>query len=144
MEIAEESLIDTKYRKLFEEFSFVRIDGETISGKPRYVFNCPFGCKEKNGQPLCCSLLWNSSSSCYVLECSNEEANSCVISLVEFPEFLRRLNPRIFRQYQWERFHEGTTGDGWNCSHPSEVQEIKGRRKIKKKLGRRCLAQYPI
>ena len=118
MEWAEESVIDVKYRELFAEFSFVRIDGEIIPGKPRYVFKCPFECMEKNGQPLFCSLSWNSASSCYVLECSNEEASKCVISLLEFPEFLKRLNSEIFRQYQWERFHEGTTGDGWNCSHP--------------------------
>ena len=144
MEWAEESIIDVKYRELFAEFSFVRTDGEAIPGKPRYVFNCPFGCKQKDFKPCCCNLLWNSGSSCYVLECSNEEASSCVIGLLQFPEFLERLNSKIFGQYQWERFHEGTTGDGWNCSHPSEVQAIKGRRKIKKTLGRRCLAQYPI
>jgi len=144
MEIAKESIIDAKYRELFAEFSFVRTDGETIPGKPRYIFNCPFECKQKNPKSGYSNLLWNSLSSCYVLECGNGEASSCVNDLVEFPEFLSRLNPAIFRQYQWERFHEGTTGDGWNCSHPTEVQAIKGRRKFKKKLGRRCLAQSPI
>ena len=42
----------------------------------------------------------------------------------EFPGFLEQLNPGLFREYQWERFHAGTTGGRWNCPHPPEVLNL--------------------
>jgi hypothetical protein len=43
---------------------------------------------------------------------------------VEFPKFLEKLNPELFREYQMKRFHEGTTGGRWNCPHPPGIQEF--------------------
>lgn len=40
---------------------------------------------------------------------------------MEFPRFLECLNTELFRAYQRERFHAGTTGGRWNCPDPPEV-----------------------
>jgi len=34
------------------------------------------------------------------------------------------MNPGLFREYQWERFHAGTTGGRWNCAHPPEILDL--------------------
>ena len=50
-------------------------------------------------------------------------AYDCKFSM-QFPKFLERTNPVLFREYQIERFHAGTAGGRWNCPDPPGVEKF--------------------
>ena len=50
---------------------------------------------------------------------------------IEFPGLFAKINPELFREYQRERFHTGTTDGRWNCgrSYGECVNKKKPRRR---------------
>ena len=63
------------------------------------------------------ALFWVENRGCFRFQCFNAGSYECAFPM-EFPGFLERLNPGLFREYQRERFHLGMTGGRWNCVGP--------------------------
>ena len=117
-----ESSIDKKYRGLIIQYSLEDIKEAKNTRVAKYEFLCPFysaGRKGGNKKARCSALFWVESRGCFRFSCMNAGSYECAFP-VEFPQFLERLNPGLFREYQWERFHAGTTGGRWNCGSPQE------------------------
>ena len=121
-----ESNIDKKYRELVFLY---HLDDPKYSSKTRvikYEFPCPFCSAHRKGSKKnsrCSALFWVETRGCFRFQCFNAGSIACKYPM-EFTKFLERLNPGLFREYQWERFHAGTTGGRWNCPHPPEVLNL--------------------
>jgi hypothetical protein len=121
-----ESNIDKKYRELIFQYSLEDIKQAKNTRVPKYDFLCPFcsaGRKGGNKKSRCSALFWVESRGCFRFGCFNAGSNDCKVSR-EFPQFLERLNPGLFKEYQWERFHAETTGGRWNCPHPPGILNL--------------------
>ena len=93
---------------------------------PKFEFSCPFCSAHRKGgkkNSKCSALFWVENRGCFRFQCFNAGSYQCKSSL-EFPGFLERFNPELFREYQWERCHAGTTGGRWNCRHPPEILNL--------------------
>ena len=115
-----ESNIDKKYRELILQHSIDDIKQSKNSRVPKYEFQCPFcSAHRKSGKKKarCSALFWVENRGCFRFQCFNAGSYECAFPM-EFPGFLERLNPGLFREYQWERFHLGMTGGRWNCVSP--------------------------
>jgi hypothetical protein len=124
-----ESNIDKRYRDLLFQFSLVDIKEAKNTRVQKYEFPCPFCSahrKTSNRKSRCSALFWKDTRGCFGFQCFNNGSYECKHPM-EFPQFLERLNPALFREYQKEKFHEGTTGGRWNCPHPAEVQILENR-----------------
>jgi hypothetical protein len=125
-----ETDIDREYRELLIQFTLGDIIKANNTITPKYSFACPFCSqfrkKEWKKKAKCSALFWVESRNCFKFQCFNK---GCQYEIpVEFPEFLRRLNPGLFREYQMKRYHAGTTGGRWNCPHPPAIEELKSGR----------------
>jgi len=121
-----ESNIDKKYRELLFQFSFGDIKETKNTRVPKYEFACPFCSANRKGSKKnskCSALFWVENRGCFKFQCFNAGSYECKFPMA-FPKFLERFNPALFREYQWERFHAGTTGGRWNCPHPPEVLNL--------------------
>ena len=121
-----ESNIDKKYRDLLFQFSLGDIKETKKTRVPKYEFACPFCSADRKGSKKnskCSALFWVENRGCFKFQCFNAGSYECKYPM-EFPKFLERYNPALFREYQWERFHAGTTGGRWNCPHPPEVLNL--------------------
>ena len=121
-----ESNIDKKYRELIFQYSLEDIKESKNTTVPKFEFPCPFcsaGRKGGKKKARCSDLFWVESRGCFRFGCKNTGSYECKIS-AEFTGFLERLNPRLFREYQLERYHTGTTGGRWNCPHPPEILNL--------------------
>ena len=121
-----ETDIDRKYRELVFRFYLQGDIKTSCNGILKHEFACPF-CSEfrKNAskkRAKCSSLYWVDPRNCYRFSCKND---TCEYK-AEFPGFLEKLDPGLFREYQKERYHAGTTGGRWNCPHPPGVEEMMG------------------
>ena len=115
------SLIDAKYLGInLREHMYGAVVG-TFAGKPKFSFPCPFCSytRQKNSKrsAKCAALFWVEKRGCYRFSCFNKGSTVCADTL-EYPRFLEELDSNLFREYQLQRFHEGTTGGRWNCPHP--------------------------
>lgn len=121
-----ESNIDKKYREIIFQYSIEDIKESKNTRVLKYEFPCPFcsaGRKGSKKKARCSALFWVENRGCFRFQCFNTGPNECKVTM-EFPMFLERLNSALFRQYQWERFHAGTTGGRWNCPHPPEILNL--------------------
>ena len=121
-----ESNIDKKYRELIFQYSIEDIKQSKNIKVTKYEFPCPFCSshrKVSNKNSKCSALFLVENRGCFAFQCLNAGHYHCK-SKVEFPGFLKRMNPGLFREYQWERYHAGTTGGRWNCPHPPEVLDL--------------------
>jgi|TARA_R100001443_G_scaffold7644_2_gene16986 hypothetical protein len=95
-----------------------------IKGLIAYEFPCPFcsylQTKDRHKRKRCSMLLPHKESFTYTFNCLRKGSNECE-SPRSFPNFLSMHNPSLFKQYQMERFHAGTTGKGHNCSTPKFI-----------------------
>ena len=94
---------------------------KTIKGLTAYEFPCPF-CgylqeKDRNKRKRCAMLIPHKESFGYTFNCLRKRSEECRSSR-SFPNFLAMFNPKLFDQYQIERFHAGTTGKGHNIASP--------------------------
>jgi hypothetical protein len=125
-----ESEIDGEYREILFQYSLAGVVKSNSSRVPKYEMPCPFcsglRSKESKKKARCSALFWIEPRNCFRFQCFNQGAYECSGGAVEFPEFLRRLNPGLYREYQLKRFHAGTTGGRWNCPHPSGVKTLRG------------------
>lgn len=115
-----ESNIDKKYRNLLFQFSLDDIKESRHTRVQKFEFPCPFCSAHRKGfkkASKCSALFWKESRGCFGFQCFNAGSADCK-NLMEFPAFLEKLNPALFRSYQRERFHIGTTGGRWNCESP--------------------------
>ena len=126
MTITEEYL-----RKILPNLALVEggeVREKPMNGKIAYEFPCPFcahlQCKDKHRRKRVGILLPHKDSFTYTFYCHRHGAEECQSSR-SFPNFLAMYNPTLFRQYQQERYHAGTTGKGHNCSTPKSIKEIK-------------------
>ena len=121
-----ESNIDKKYRELIFQYSLEDIKEAKNTRVQKFEFPCPFcsaGRKGGKKKARCSALFWVESRGCFRFGCFNAGSNDCNSSK-EFPQFLERLTPGLFREYQLERFNAGTTGGRWNCPHPPGVLNL--------------------
>ena len=121
-----ESNIDKKYREIIFQYSIEDIKVSKNTRVLKYEFPCPFcsaGRKGSKKKARCSALFWVENRGCFRFQCFNAGSGDCKASM-EFPMFLERLNSALFRQYQWERYHSGTTGGRWNCAHPPEILNL--------------------
>lgn len=121
-----ESNIDKEYREMVFKFSLVDIKESKNTRVQKYEFPCPFCSAHRKSykkNSRCAALFWVETRGCFKFQCFNHGSVQCSYP-VEFPKFLEKLNPELFREYQMKRFHEGTTGGRWNCPHPPGIQEF--------------------
>ena len=121
-----EGNIDKKYRELIFLYSLGDIKESQNTRVPKFEFLCPFCSahrKSSKKNSKCSALFWVENRGCFAFQCFNAGHDHCK-SKVEFPGFLERYNPGLFREYQWERFQAGTTGGRWNCPHPPEILNL--------------------
>jgi len=119
------SLIDAKYLGInLREHLHGAVTG-TFAGESSFSFPCPFCShlrkKDYKRNAKCAGLYWVEKRGCYRFGCHNKGSEICKDTL-EYPRFLEELDKNLFREYQLERFHAGTTGGRWNCPHPPEVR----------------------
>jgi hypothetical protein len=123
-----ECAIDQKYRELVFAYSLDEVRQPVNARVMLYEFACPFCSAHRKGskkKSRCSALFWVENRGCFKFQCFNAGSYECKYPM-EFPKFLERLNPGLFREYQWERFHAGTTGGRWHCpQHPPEVLNLK-------------------
>ena len=118
-----ESNIDKKYRELLFLYSLGDIKESKNTRVPKFEFLCPFCSahrKSSKKNSKCSALFWVENRGCYRFGCFNAGSYECKYD-IEFPGFLERLNPGLFREYQLERFHAGMTGGRWNCRSPGDL-----------------------
>ena len=122
-----ETDIDREYREILFQYSLDGVVRSTISKVPKYEFPCPFCSqfrkKESKKRARCAGLIWIEPRNCFRFQCFNQGSYDCRYSL-EFPKFLEKLNPGLYREYQLKRFHAGSTGGRWNCPHPPGVEDL--------------------
>ena len=119
------SLTDAKYLGInLREHLYGAVKG-TFAGEPKFSFPCPFCShlrkKDYKKTARCAGLYWVEKRGCYRFGCRNRGSVICRDTL-EYPRFLQELDKNLFREYQLERFHEGTTGGRWNCPHPPGIE----------------------
>jgi len=122
----QENSIDSKYRKLVFQYYLGDIKESKNSRVLKYEFSCPFCSSHRKGSKKnakCSALFWVEYRGCFKFQCFNAGSSQCKYAK-EFPKFLEALNPALFREYQLERYHAGTTGGRWNCPHPPEVLNL--------------------
>jgi hypothetical protein len=120
-----ESNLDKKYREMLVP-SLGDIKESRSTRAVKYEFACPFCSAQRKGakkNSKCSALFWVEARGCFRFRCFNGGSVVCS-DVLEFPAFLKQLKPSLFREYQLERFHEGTTGDRWNCADPDGVLEV--------------------
>lgn len=127
------SLIDAKYLGIvLREYLSDHLQS-AFAERPKFSFPCPFCSefrkKESKKKSRVASLYWVDSRGCYRFGCFNHGDPRC-IDKHEFPQFLELLNKDLFRRYQLERFHEGTTGGRWNCPHPPGVGVLRNSKSV--------------
>jgi hypothetical protein len=121
-----ESNIDKKYREIIFQYSIEDIKESKNTRVTKFEFPCPFCSADRKvskKKARCSALFWVENRGCFRFQCFNAGSYECKVT-VEFPMFLERFNSALFRQYQWERFHAGTTGGRWNCAHPPEILNL--------------------
>jgi hypothetical protein len=121
-----ESNLDKEYREMLFQYSFGDIKESKNTRVPKYEFACPFCSDQRksyNKKAKCSALFWVETRGYFKFQCFNHGSIKCS-SVVEFPKFLEKYNPELFREYQIKRFHEGTTGGRWNCPHPPGVEKF--------------------
>lgn len=114
-----ESLIDREYRLNLFQF-YIQDALEAARGR-KWLFPCPFcsplartDAKKRHRKA---ALLWNSVQHSWVFSCARQGHCECQRSK-SFPRLIQALNQDLFRRYQLDRYHSGTTGKGHNCPHP--------------------------
>ena len=94
-----------------------RVEPKNFKGLQGYVFPCPFCSvlqkRESKRKERCAALMPHSQSFSYTFHCCRKQSPDCLQSLC-FPNFLKRYNPALFRQYHLDREQNGTTGKGHN------------------------------
>ena len=122
----QESNIDKKYREILFRYTLTDVVQSQNSRVQAFSMPCPFCSENRKSykkKARCSVLLWDSRVGCYRFSCRNAGDYDCKFS-TQFPRFLERTNPALFREYQIERFHAGTTGGRWNCPHPPGVEKF--------------------
>ena len=118
-----ESVVDCKYRELLFRYSLGDIKESKNTRVLKYEFPCPFCSSHRKGSKKnskCSALFWVENRGCFRFQCFNGGSYDCAYP-IEFPTFLEKLNPGLFREYQKERYHLVTTGGRWNCRSPDGV-----------------------
>ena len=121
-----ESNIDKQYREIIFQYSMENVKESKNTRVAKYEFPCPFCSADRKvskTKARCSALFWVESRGCFRFQCFNAGSYECKV-IMEFPIYLERLYPALFRQYQWERFHAGTTSGRWNCAHPQEILNL--------------------
>jgi len=115
--VATESNIDRRYREVLFESLLSHVQCSKGPRGIKYAFPCPFCSANRKGSKKTArraALIWIAPKGCFRFQCFNKGIVMCSEKL-EFPQFLEQLDPGLFREYQRERFHAGTTGGRWNC-----------------------------
>jgi hypothetical protein len=98
-----------------------RVEPKIIKGLRGYAFPCPFcqfRCdKESSRNRRVAYLIPHAESYSWTFYCHRHKTDECQTSR-SFPNFLAMYNPELYRQYQMERYHSGTTGKGHNIKNP--------------------------
>tara|TARA_Y100001978_G_C23361753_1_gene276841 strand:+ start:78 stop:458 length:381 start_codon:yes stop_codon:yes gene_type:complete len=98
-----------------------RVVRKVIKGLHGYAFPCPF-CqfmceKDSSRNKRCAYLIPHKESFSYTFMCHRHKTPECQTSR-SFSNFLAMYNPDLYKKYQMERFHAGTTGKGHNLKNP--------------------------
>ena len=113
-----ESPIDEKYRLQILGSCVKNVQSVPYQGHTKHTFTCPFcgylGKTESKRNERKAVLLWNTTQHSWVFSCARKGSPTCFGGMT-FPNFLNALAPSLFRAYQQEREHSGTTGRGHNC-----------------------------
>ena len=110
-----------KYREQLFEYYFSKpiLKGAGRSGK--WVSPCPFcslGRKtESKRNEKVCALIWVDDWNTWTFTCRRM---ACPHPKLSFPRLIEALNPQMYKKYQQERYHAGTTGWQTNCPNPSD------------------------
>lgn len=118
-----ESNIDRKYRELLFRYYFFNPVLKQSSSKVIWESPCPFCShrrpqgRKQNKKTGC--LYWNEGWNSWTYSC---QWNDCQYKNrgISFPYLIKALNEELFREYQLERYHAGTTGWQTNCPNPRD------------------------
>ena len=101
-----------------------------------WVFPCPF-CSSKQTKSYKKSnrvgaLMPNQTRHSFVYCCSRKQSPECSTNR-SFPNFLKMLNPDLFRKYHQEREERGTTGKGHDIAPYNPIFDIGSKPQFKKR-----------
>ena len=114
------------YEKVIFQYSLGDINESKDTRVPKYKLSCPFCSAHRKGSKKnskCPALIWLENRGCFRFQCVNAGSYQWK-STLEFPEFLERLNPGLFREYLWERFLAGRIGGRWNYRQPPQIMNL--------------------
>ena len=99
-----------------------------VNGLIRYGFPCPFCqmvCETESARnKRVAYLLPHKESFSWTFYCHRRKTPQCLTSR-SFSNFLELYNPSLFKEYQMEKYHSGTTGKGHNTADPKVVKKAK-------------------
>jgi len=105
-----------------------RVDKKIVNGLMGYSFPClfcQFQCETDSARNKRVSyLLPHKENFSWTFYCHRHKTPECQTSR-SFSNFLAMYNPSLFKKYQMERYHSGTTGKGHNTADPKVVKKAK-------------------
>ena len=105
-----------------------RVEKTLVKGLHGYAFPCPFcqfRCdKESSRNRRVAYLLPHKESFSWTFYCHRHGTPECQTSR-SFSNFLAMYNPDLYKQYQMEKYHSGTTGKGHNTANPKLFKKAK-------------------
>jgi len=105
-----------------------RVDKKMVNGLWGYSFPCPFcqfQCETDSARnKRVAYLLPHKESFSWTFYCHRHKTPECQTSR-SFSNFLAMYNPSLFKKYQMEKYHSGTTGKGHNTADPKVVKKAK-------------------
>lgn len=116
-----ESIIDQQYREQLFQYYFRKPILKGAGESVKWVAPCPF-CSplrktEAKRNEKVCALIWVDAWNSWTFTCRRM---ACPHPKLSFPRLIEALNPKMFRQYQQDRLHAGTTGWQTNCPNPCD------------------------
>ena len=124
-----ESSIDKKYRERLQLRFFKDPVLKGTLQCPKWVSPCPFCSSARKSESKrnekVAALLWNETQRSWVFTCRRK---ACPHRTLSFPKLIEHLDAQVFREYQQERFHAGSTGFQTNCPHPAAITALKSSR----------------
>lgn len=116
-----ESIIDQQYREQLFRFYFRQTVLKGAGKSVKRVAPCPF-CSplrktEAKRNEKVCALIWVDAWNSWTFTCRR---TACPNPKLSFPRLIEALNPKMFGQYQNDRYHAGTTGYQTNCPNPRD------------------------
>jgi hypothetical protein len=116
-----ESNIDKKYREQLFRYYFrnpiLKESGKSVKWASPCPFCSPARKTESRRNEKVSALIWVDAWNTWTFTCRRD---ACPHRKLSFPRLIEELNPQLYKKYQQERYHAGTTGWQTNCPNPRD------------------------